>query len=138
MSGITITVDDSMAGYVAMSSRLEKLAQNNAPDLYRVLGVKAQQLIVAGFQNSENPYGQKWKPLKYRTGQPLVDTGTLRASFGVSSAGGYADVGSRVNYAAYHQDGTAKVPARKMIPDAGTPNKWANQMYAAISNWLLQ
>lgn len=119
-----------------MTSRLQSLKRGDAPDLYRILGIKAEQLVVAGFQNSTNPYGQKWRPLKCRTGQPLVDTGTLRASFGVAESGGYADVASRVNYATYHQEGGRHLPARKMIPDAGAPTKWEDQMYTAISNWL--
>ena len=132
---ITLNVTSQMGGFERVSKRLAKISSGHAADMYRILGIKAEQLIVAGFQNSTDPYGEPWKPLKYRTGQPLVDTGVLRRSFGVSPTGGYVDVVSGVKYGIYHQKGDG-VPQRKIVPDDGVPKKWEQQMYRAISNWL--
>ena len=133
---ITLNVTSQMGGFDRVSERLEKISKHRAVDMYRILGIKAEQLIVAGFQNSTDPYDKPWKPLKYRAGQPLVDTGLLRRSFGVSPTGGYVDVVSGIKYGIYHQEGSGNLPQRKIVPDKGIPKKWEQQMYKAISNWL--
>lgn len=81
-------------------------------------GVKAEalKLVADGFKDSKDPYGNDWAPLTKRDGNPLIDTGRLRASFHARE--GYSDgsttitIGTNVQYAKYHQFGTV-IPAHE-------------------------
>jgi phage virion morphogenesis protein len=61
--------------------------------------------VKLGFRGERDPYGRKWKPIKYRQGKILRDTGRLANSFtrGVTSEGFF--LGTNVDYAAIHQYG---------------------------------
>lgn len=84
------------------------------------------------FRTESDPWRKKWAPLKrpyrYRGGKRtkariLQDTGALRSS--VTSAFAAGNVrqrtstsltwGTQLPYAGYHQDGTAKIPARPFL-----------------------
>lgn len=90
-------------------------------DVFHVVavnGVRAEalKLVADGFQQSKDPYGNEWEPLKYRDGNPLIDTGRLRASFTAQESftgnSTTVTVGTNVQYAKYHQFGTV-IPAHK-------------------------
>jgi len=88
---------------------MDKLAQ--AQDSMRVvsanLAEETIELIREGFATSTDPYGDRWAPLKLRSGQPLRDTGGLQSSWHrrFVTAQGFV-VASGKDYARYHQDGT--------------------------------
>jgi phage gpG-like protein len=124
-----------------------------APDvLYRAneqMAEEALGLVREGFQDSYDPYGQAWEPLKLREGNPLQDSGGLMASWyrhSVSLEG--FKIASAKAYAKVHQVGSgifgpnrrrivpivgkalrtsgglffksvAGTPPRKMVPDNG-------------------
>lgn len=107
------------------------------------------ELIREGFENSTDPFGNRWRDPKLRDGRPLEDTGGLKASWFRKFVG--ADrfsVANAKTYAIYHQRGTgvfgpahariyptraralrlpngmfrrsvAGSPPRKMVPDTG-------------------
>lgn len=74
------------------------------------------------FDAETDPYGAKWAPLKRprpRGGNKILqDTRILKNSFHVVPKSLLIEVSNSVQYASYHQYGTAKMPARKMIPDS--------------------
>ena len=74
----------------------------------------ARSLVATEFETSTDPYGRPWLPLKSRDGQPLLDTGRLRNSFGGDGSDATAfRFGTDVVYAALHQyGGTVKHGAR--------------------------
>lgn len=82
-----------------------------APDSMRIvsanLAEETIELIREGFETSTDPYGNRWAPLKLRSGQPLRDTGGLQSSWHkrFTTAQGFV-VSSGKEYAAYHQGGT--------------------------------
>lgn len=49
----------------------------------------------------------------------LVDTGKMRASFIPFSDGEQAGIGSALDRALYHDQGTATLPARRLLPEEG-------------------
>ena len=53
--------------------------------------------------------------------QPLYDTGALSQSMTLKIGAGKAGVASDRPYAAYHQYGTKKMPARPFVPALGSP-----------------
>lgn len=82
---------------------------------YATLGYKD---IIQHFEDESSPWG-KWKPLKYRKGKPLQDTGNLRKSItpsnwrAISSSG--IVVFANAPYGQTHDEGTAKIPQRKFM-----------------------
>lgn len=63
--------------------------------------------IRLGFKNSTSPYGNKWKSLSYRQGQPLRDTGRLLSSIGYNAEKDNVKIGTEdgIIYAKIHQFG---------------------------------
>jgi phage gpG-like protein len=74
------------------------------------LRVEAMKLVADGFNQSRDPWGNQWAPLKVRKGKPLIDTGRLRASFTAQTDTVLSKitVGTNVSYAIYHQYGATK------------------------------
>lgn len=123
-------------------------------------------LILDGFADHSDPYGDEWAELKIRDGNPLEDTGGLRNSWARGEV--TAEVAEVVNgkdYADFHQGGTGvhgpkgvriqpisglalKIPgvgfrassagtvARKMIPDGEPPDKWTERYDEAIREYF--
>jgi len=105
-------------------------------ELAQVLSVAALAEVSNGFVHSRDPYGTPWKPLAWRKGQPLRDTGRMQGSVHVGRVGadGFT-IRIGAGYAVYHQDGArtrrplaggksrarvGSLPQRRMVPDAAT------------------
>lgn len=87
------------------------------------------ELVREGFERESDPYGAKWAGLKSRSGRILQDTGGLRTSFHRKSLSDTeTTVGAGKSYARYHQDGTKRMPARKMVPDGDIPGEWRSRI----------
>jgi len=87
------------------------------------------ELIREGFTREQEPSGKPWKPLKYRSGKILQDTGRLRSSWHRTRASkrGFT-VASAVKYAPFHQTGTRRgLAARPMVPNKKLPLSWRNR-----------
>ena len=94
-------------------ARLRKLVAGmgklNTPAFRRETNTLLAEEMLArvqmGFENSVDPYGRSWAPLKYRVGKPLIDTSLLRNSihYRVNRSGFV--VFTNVKYAAFHQFG---------------------------------
>lgn len=74
--------------------------------LLKAAASEALTQVQLEFRESVDPTGQPWKPLKYRDGMPLRDTGRLANSFSSRPTTTGFVVGTNVSYAAYHQYGT--------------------------------
>lgn len=98
------------------------------------IGAVIQSQVQLEFKLSQDPYGQKWKPLapatvkrrRKQSAVPLVDTGAMRASLSYRVEGKAVAVGFGKHYAKYHQTGTKWIPQRAMlpVPEKGIPDKW--------------
>lgn len=87
------------------------------------------ELVREGFERESDPYGAKWAGLKSRSGRILQDTGGLRSSFHRKALSETSTtVGAGKSYARYHQDGTKRMPARKMVPDGDIPGEWRSRI----------
>lgn len=75
-----------------------------------LIGFLAERFVRQHFQQSRDPEGRPWAPLKYRRGRPLVDTGVLMNSIGHRAAGGRIEVFSRDRRAAIHNYGGRTSP----------------------------
>lgn len=92
-----------------------------------VVGRKLKTKVQLGFRSAQSPWGQKWAPLKLRSGQPLRDTGAnlygrLTYQIGQDEGGFHVDVGTNFKYAPVHQFGAVIKPVKaKMLRFMG-PN----------------
>lgn len=89
------------------------------PELNRRLAEFTLGEVQQGFVDETDPSGRQWKPRKnIGDGHPLLnETGLLFDSFTavIYKRGGFAVVNSVV-YAQFHQHGTDRMPARRMLP----------------------
>lgn len=113
-----------------MRAMFARLNASAVPDLARLLGAEAVTQVQMGFRSSEDPNGQPWAPLAWRTGRPLLDTGRLRSSFTANINRSGFEIGTNVGYSVYHQYGArirrrarglsrgrvGRLPARPMLP----------------------
>lgn len=75
--------------------------------------------IARQFDRERNPYGVRWRPKKKPDGRKTLrgPTGRLRRFHKITvNQYGYR-VGSEAPYLRYHQKGTSRMVARKVIPD---------------------
>lgn len=107
-------------------------------------------LIDEGFRDKVNPVGQKWKPRKpwyaaylARGGKPyplMNKTLKLRHGFWVkvNKAGPKVVIGNDTPYTGFHQDGTRKMDARKMVPDKRLSPKWRARINKVLDKALAE
>lgn len=99
-----------------VQSRLQafiRSGQDTLP-LMQDLGRAAKTQVQLGFRSGTAPDGTRWAPLKFRSGQPLRDTGRLRNSIDYRASRDEVIVGTNVCYAIVHQFGaTIRANPRK-------------------------
>ena len=99
---------------------------------WRDLDIELAKVALAqvdlGFEQSQDPAGHPWAPLKGRPGKPLVRTGDLRRSFGSEVQGKGVVIGSALRFAGYLQEGTSRIPARPMVPEGELSPAWARAL----------
>jgi len=101
---------------------------------------ETERLIADGFKNEKSPYGRKWPARKDpRSGShPILDkSGRLKRSWSVKHEEPRILIRTTgVDYAKYHQSGTRRMPARRMIPEGKLPPKWAKLIGARVARAL--
>jgi len=100
----------------AVPQMLDRMA-NNAVNHFKVTNFDSKGFVDVTLR--------PWAPIKNSDGrQPLVKTGRLRGSITVLGRSLNSRlVGSNVPYAAYHNEGTSRLPQRKMIGNSKTLEK---------------
>jgi phage gpG-like protein len=123
---VKILVDDAK-----LQKRLNAMlgALEHKQSLFEALGRKLRTLILLGFKQSKDPWGRAWLPLRFRSGQPLLDTGRLRSSITYVATSQFVEVGTNVRYARTHQFGAVIKPKSK--PALVFPNKLAGGLVFA-------
>jgi phage gpG-like protein len=82
------------------------------------------------FAQGRDPHGRKWRKLATGKASHLEESGKLRSKTRAAPMpGGRRGVrilfGSRARIAGFHQTGTKRMPARRILPDKGMPASWA-------------
>jgi phage gpG-like protein len=102
-----------------------------APKLLDAIGLQVGEeflgLVQDGFREQRNPFGHAWPPKKRPDGRAILvgRTTRLRRSWHLErTARGVITIASAVVYTPYHQHGTRRMPARKMVPDDELPPAW--------------
>lgn len=90
-------------------------------------------LVAEEFSRESDPYFRRWAPKKKPDGRPILrgETNRLvtwRKAF--VNQHGYR-VESTAPYSRYHQSGTKRMVARKMVPDRNLPPRWSSELRGA-------
>lgn len=94
------------------------------------LASKIRDLIEEGFIRETDPTGHKWAPRKDSLPHPiLTKTGAMRRGFEIDLRGALIVTSSVVSdqgrpYPLFHQKGTSKMPARRVLPSRSLPSHW--------------
>lgn len=152
------------------TKRLQQLAQTvgtlRAPAarrrLLNAIGHGALERVLTGFEQSRDPYGMRWKDLKYRQGQPLRDRGLLMNSINVRVTSSSFELATDRKGARLHQHGgvvvprrakmlafkvngrtvfakKVTIPARPFVPDGrGLPRSWATGFHEDAAAFFRQ
>lgn len=120
---------------------LDALKSKQAPmtEIMRALRFELLSLTIESFDKEQTPEGQKWAtwipPYQSGSGKILNDTGKMRNSFNATSRGNQLYISNnRTNdqgksVAKYHQDGTKKMVARRLLPDKNNlPPEWQTKI----------
>lgn len=124
-----MSVTGDFAELQRIASRIRKLPRG-LTKMAKAIGEEGVELVKRGFESTADPYGRGWAPLKCRKGKILQATGQLRR-FRYRVQGTTAIIGGGADYGQYHQTGTKRMPARKMIPDQGMPKAWSSRLVEA-------
>jgi hypothetical protein len=103
-----------------------------------------ERLIAEGFERERAPTGNKWASRVLPTGSwPLLRLSRrMFGSFLVKVSGSRIQVSNSAvseqgrPYPLFHQRGTRKMAARKMVPDRGLPSRWRSQLNKAVKSAL--
>lgn len=129
-------VSGDFAKLARLQARLARLPVSLQRRATIACAQEIRTLVALGFRKSVAPDGTKWAPLKVRNGKPLEDTGRLKNSFTtqIDPTRGRIEVGTNVEYANIHQEGTKNVPARPMLPaENELPDRWARPLRETIN-----
>jgi phage gpG-like protein len=109
VAAVQIKIDRKADTYLrALGARVKDLSP-----AMRDIGHEFVEEIRLGFRTSTSPNGVRWAPLRYRAGQPLLDTGThLRNPMAYRANRSSVEIGSNFEYAGVHQHGATIKPKR--------------------------
>jgi len=140
---MTISVAVNAGPLLDISARIEAASRMGWPT--GEINARLLAKVRLGFRSGNDPYGEKWAPIKPRwrnhrrvQGQPLLDTGRLRNSIRGATTGNTMRIFTDVEYAQYHQEGIG-VKKRAILPDdRGLPPDWDAEITKAIRARLKQ
>jgi phage gpG-like protein len=106
--------------FAGLSALISAVGFAQAPafraQLAQGMGVAAMKQLADEFQQSRDPYGKPWAPLKLRRGKPLLATGRLRASAALLPRPGGFEIVMSAEYARTHQEGRSNIrPVRAKL-----------------------
>lgn len=135
---MTIKTSGNFAQKLDRWSQLLETSDMLVSSMSRIQSEVALTLIGEEFETETDPYGEHWAPKKSDDGRKILhgETTRLRNGWHVvgSDASGF-EVAPSVDYAGFHQSGTSKMVARKMVPTAsrGFPREWVNEFKAVAT-----
>lgn len=123
---------DFKSGFRALSGFSTKLKQSDRLLLAQSAEMKPEllKLVDEGFDERKDPVGRRWKRRKKAYPWPILNkTLLLRKSWRARQAGrNGVYLTNPVYYAVFHQRGTRKMVARKMVPDQSLSPKWRSRL----------
>lgn len=109
--------------------------------LPRDIGNEALLWFINNFKKQQSPEGHPWQARKDGDSSRalLVKSGRLRKSIRVTRvASNGARIGTNVNYAKYHNQGTGKTPQRQFLGKSAALNSRLQRFVKAKILWALR
>lgn len=137
-------IEDVEEKLIAMQLRSTNFAPVFAKAKVELAAASASNFALGGLPSGGwaplSPQYAAWKLVRFPGAPPLVRTGRLAASL----SGGTADsvfsvtptkmqIGTRLEYAKFHQYGTAKMPKRKLVFE---PAGFAKSVGSSSASWI--
>lgn len=148
---MSLAITYELKGATALRYRLMNMRdQRKERAALEDIGRQIHLLTMLRFETETDPWGRPWAPLasstvkRRRLGSRriLQDTGNLRRSYTWRVGRHQVAVGTfgRVNgkppgYARYHQTGTSRMPARKMLPEKPWPKTYTEAVETVIRHY---
>lgn len=125
MANERIRVDADDARLIAVLAGYRRRLSNLRPAL-RAAGEQLKARVLQRFTTKRSPGGTPWRPWAPSTRKQriaegtahlglLVRTGKLRKSLRIYTTERAVSVGFAASYARYHEDGTDRMPARRLL-----------------------
>jgi hypothetical protein len=128
---------------VALDAKLKALSTQGFIQAKAAVASTLRDLIAEGFQKKVAPGGQAWKPRKDSLPHPLLDkSGAMKRGFEIDTYGPRLVIKNEAvseqgrPYPWFHQTGTSKMPARKVVPDRTLSSRWKSQVNKTIAKAL--
>ena len=84
-----------------------------------------RDLYAKGFETKRDPSGRQWAPRKQPAPHPLMQqTHRLERDITISASPNGLSMRANAPYARYHQNGTARMVARQVLPDQRLSAEW--------------
>lgn len=131
-------VRQRLAGLERLRSRLEHSDDMLLSASNVIRGIVRQQ-IQRTFVERRDPIGRAWAQRTRPYPWPILEkTGEMRRGWYVRKQGLNTVFGNRVPYTRFHQDGTSRMAARKMIPDQRLSPRWRAEIDRELPRALRQ
>jgi hypothetical protein len=86
----------------------------------------AQDRLDEQFADTEDPSGRRWRPKKRPNGKPTLEATSDMKDSAQAIPGPSGDILLSVDGPAdFHQSGTRKMVARKILPEGSLPPQWS-------------
>lgn len=138
---MSLTLTGDFAKLRQWSTKIKAAGGTKAlKELSENLAEEALELVAEGFRDEQDPSGERWARKKVPDGRQVLVGKTARLRRGWHrrkvTASGFT-IGPAVKYAQYHQSGTQRMTARKMVPDGvKLPSKWRNAFEAIAAEYF--
>lgn len=84
-----------------------------------------RELYAKSFEVKQDPAGRRWAPRKQEAPHPLMQkTHRLERDITIQASPTGLILRANAPYARYHQDGTSRMVARQILPDARLSAEW--------------
>lgn len=106
-------------------------------ELAQVLGAAAVFQVAYEFRSSKDPYGNRWEPLRYRKGKPLLKTGRMSTAVTTSPTANGFRLRIATVYAPVHQYGGHVAPHSRIKPQVMWHNPKTGRLVARTTKLTL-
>lgn len=147
MSLFKVEVKGEKALVVKFNRRARNISNTRGANLAAAVQIKSWTIKnIDHGGNDHDSATLKWPPLKPSTiaarrrgpgtgsVKPLQDTGRLKGAFETFATHRFGKVENKVKYSVVHEDGTSKVPKRKMFPGPKQASKIVFPVYDKFVN----
>jgi hypothetical protein len=130
-------VADPFAQLAKLIGNLENLADKGADAVAEKLEPAINSVLQAEYEQGRGPNGETWAAKSDGSSSHLQDTGAMRA--GTQAVRGVKGVSVKIpKPGGFHQGGTSKMVARKLVPDGEPlPGEWRKAAEDAARSTIL-